>query len=174
MFLLHNLLDFINLKLARIFAQIINTSFMYSFFKYFHSGLRYVVLILVLAAIIQSLLGWMGKKTYTEGNRKINLFALISVHTQLIIGLILYFLSPLVNFSGATMKDPIARYWTVEHITMMIIAIVLITVGYSRSKRVLLPEKKHFNIFIFYFLALIIVIVTLILSGRGVLNVSKQ
>ncbi len=145
---------------------------MYLFFKYLHSGLRYVVLILVVAAVIQALLGWLVKKTYTEGNRKLNLFALISAHTQLIIGLVLYFLSPLVNFSGAAMKDPTTRYWTVEHITMMIIAIVLITVGYVRSKRVLVPEKKHANIFIFYFLAIIIVVVTLILSHRGVLGMS--
>ncbi len=147
---------------------------MYSFFKYFHSGLRYIVLILVLAAIIQSLLGWIGKKTYTESNRKLNLFALISAHTQLLVGLVLYFLSPLVQFSGATMKNATSRYWTVEHISMMIIAIALITIGYARSKRILLPEKKHSNVFIFYFLALLIVIITLILSGRGVLNVSNQ
>ncbi len=145
---------------------------MYPFFKYLHSGLRYIVLILVVLAIIQTLLGWLGKKTYTEGNRKLNLFALISAHTQLIIGLVLYFLSPLVQFSKATMKDATARYWTVEHITMMIIAIVLITVGYVRSKRALLPEKKHFNIFVFYLLAVIIVIVTLVLSHRGVLGMS--
>ncbi len=70
------------------------------------------------------------------------------------------------------MKDATARYWTVEHITMMIIAIVLITVGYVRSKRALLPEKKHFNIFVFYLLTVIIVIVTLVLSHRGVLGMS--
>ncbi len=143
---------------------------MYTFFKYLHSGLRYVVLILVVFATIQALLSWIGKKPYTETNRKLNLFALISAHTQLLIGLILYFfLSPLVQFSGAAMKNATTRYWTVEHITMMIIAVVLITIGYSRSKKILLPEKKHFNIFIFYLSAIIIVIVTLILSHRGVL-----
>ena len=145
---------------------------MYPFFKYFHSGLRYIVLVLVVAAVIQSLLGWLGKKTYTEGNRKLNLFALISAHTQLLIGLVLYFLSPLVQFSKGAMKNPETRYWTAEHITMMILAIILITVGYSRSKKVLLPEKKHLNIFIFYFLAVLIVVVTLILSHRGVLGMS--
>ncbi len=145
---------------------------MYPFFKYFHSGLRYIVLLLVVAAVIQSLLGWLGKKTYTEGNRKLNLFALISAHTQLLIGLVLYFLSPLVQFSKGAMKNPVTRYWTAEHITMMILAIILITVGYSRSKKVLLPEKKHLNIFIFYFLAVLIVVVTLILSHRGVLGMS--
>lgn len=142
---------------------------MYTFFKHLHSGLRYIVLLLVIAAVIQALLGWIGKKTYTERNRKLNLFALISAHTQLLIGLVLYFISPLVQFSGAAMKDANARYWTVEHISMMIIAIALITIGYSRSKKVLLPEKKHFTIFVFYLLAIIIVIVTLILSGRRVL-----
>ncbi|RYY26367.1 MAG: cytochrome B [Sphingobacteriaceae bacterium] len=146
---------------------------MYSFFKYFHSGLRYLVLILVLAAIIQSFLGWIGRKPYSEGNRKLNLFALIAAHTQLIIGLILYFISPLVQFSKASMKDATARYWTVEHISMMIIAIALITIGYARSKRVSAPEKKHFTVFIFYFLAIIIVVITLILSGRGVFNASN-
>jgi uncharacterized membrane protein len=145
---------------------------MYPFFKYLHSGIRYIVLILVVVAIIQALLGWLGKKTYTEGNRKVNLFALISAHTQLLIGLVLYFLSPLVQFAGTAMKDRTTRYWTVEHITMMIIAVVLITIGYSRSKKVLSPEKKHSNIFIFYFLAAIIVVVTLILSQRGVLGMS--
>ena len=145
---------------------------MYPFFKYFHSGLRYLVLILVLAAIIQALLGWTGKKAYTEGNRKLNLFALISVHTQLLIGLVLYFLSPLVQFSRTAMKYSTTRYWTAEHITMMIVAITLITIGYSRSKKVSTPEKKHFNIFVFYLSALLIVVATLILSRRGVLGMS--
>lgn len=145
---------------------------MYIFLKHLHSGLRYAVLLLVVAAIIQALLGWIGKKTYTDGNRKLNLFALISAHTQLLIGLVLYFISPLVQFSGAAMKDATARYWTVEHISMMIIAIALITIGYSRSKKVLVPEKKHFNIFVFYLLAIIIVIITLVLSGRGVFIMS--
>ncbi len=146
---------------------------MYPFLKYLHSGLRYVVLILVVLAIVQSLLGWLGKKTYTEGNRKLNLFALISAHTQLLVGLVLYFVSPLVQFSGAAMKNRESRYWTVEHITMMIIAVVLITIGYSRSKKALPEANKHFNIFIFYLLAALIVIVTLVLSQRGVLSMSK-
>src|SRR5580692_9020103 len=102
---------------------------MYQIFKELHSWFRYVVFILVLAAIIQSLLGWFGKKPYTEVNRKINLFALISAHTQLLIGIVLYFLSPFVKFNHYTMKDPTTRYFTVEHWVMMLIAIALITIG---------------------------------------------
>ncbi|HEY4327429.1 MAG TPA: cytochrome B [Mucilaginibacter sp.] len=138
---------------------------LYSIFKNLHSGFRYIVFILVLIAIVQSLLGWLGKKPYTEVNRKVNLFALISAHTQLLIGIILYFLSPYVQFNGNTMKDATTRYFTVEHWVMMIIAIVLITIGYSKSKKILLPEGKHKTIAIFYTIALL-VIVGAIMAGK--------
>jgi MFS family permease len=144
----------------------------YSFFKYFHSGFRYVVIILVLLAIFQSLAGWLGKRPYTEGNRKVNLFALISVHTQFLLGIILYFLSPFVQFNSQTMKNFDARYWTVEHLTMMLIAIALITIGHSKSKKIALAEGKHKTIAIFYTLALAIVVAAIILSKRGLLGIS--
>lgn len=138
---------------------------LYSIFKNLHSGFRYIVFVLVLIAIIQSLLGWLGKKPYTEVNRKINLFALISAHTQLLIGIILYFLSPYVQFNSNTMKDATTRYFTVEHWVMMIIALVLITIGHSKSKKIQLPESKHKTIAIFYTIALLI-IVGAIMAGK--------
>ena len=137
----------------------------YEIFKDLHSGFRYVVFLLVLIAIIQSLLGWIGDKPYTETNRKINLFALISAHTQLLIGIILYFLSPYVQFNSNTMKDATTRYFTVEHWVGMIIAIILITIGHSKSKKIVLPESKHKTIATYYIIALIIIIGTIV-SGH--------
>jgi len=116
--------------------------------------------------------GWLGKKSFSEGQRKLNLFTLISVHTQLLIGLVLYFLSPFVQFNSQTMKDDTTRYWTVEHLTAMIIAIVLITVGHSKSKKAALPEGKNKAIAVFYTLALVIVIVTIILAKRGLFGMT--
>lgn len=130
----------------------------YEFFKGLHSGFRYVVFLMVVLAIIQSLLGWLGKKPYTELNRKVNLFALISAHTQLLIGIILFFLSPNVQFNSDTMKNDTTRYFTVEHWVMMVIAIVLITIGHSKSKKAVLPENKHKTIAIFYIIAFLIII----------------
>jgi uncharacterized membrane protein SirB2 len=144
----------------------------YSFFLHLHSGFRYIVLVLVLLAIIVAWAGWLGNKSYSEGNRKLNLFALISAHTQLLIGIVLYFLSPFVQFNGQTMKDASARYWTVEHLTGMIIAIVLITVGHAKSKRGTSSAGKHKNIAIFYTLALVIIVATIVLSKRGLLGMS--
>ena len=139
---------------------------MYEFFKYLHSGFRFVVLLLILLAIVQSLAGWLGKKNYSQGNRKLNLFAMITAHIQLLIGLAVYFISPFVQFGSNTMKEATTRYWTVEHIAMMIFAIVLITIGHSKSKKAVLPEAKHRAIAIFYTLAAIIVVVAIIQSKR--------
>lgn len=137
----------------------------YLFFKYLHSGFRYIVFIFLLIAIVQSLLGWIGKKPFSEANRKINLFTLIAAHSQLFIGIVLYFLSPYVQFNSGTMKNATTRYFTAEHWVMMLIAIILITIGYSKSKKITLPENKHKTIAIFYTIAFLIVVIA-ILSGH--------
>jgi len=144
----------------------------YQFFLYFHSGFRYIVMVLVLLAILGALAGWLGKKPYTDGNRKLNMFAMISAHTQFLLGIILYFLSPFVVFAKATMKDATSRYWTVEHIAMMLFAIVLITIGHSKSKKAVLPEAKHRSIAVFYILALIVIAVAIIQSQRPFFGMS--
>ena len=145
---------------------------MYIILKQLHSGFRYIVFILFVLALAQALIGLFGKKPYTNGNRKINLFALISAHTQLLIGLILYFVSPLVqlNNMGAAMKDTVVRYWTVEHGVMMIFAIVLITVGHSKSKKALDGINKHRAIAMYYGLAIIVVLVAIFQSGRPIIG----
>jgi len=137
----------------------------YSIFRQLHSGFRYIIFVLLIAAIIQSLLGWLNRKPYTELNRKINLFTLISAHTQLLIGIVLFFISPNVQFNANTMKNDTTRYFTVEHWVMMLIAIAFITIGYSRSKNIVMPESKHKIVAIYYLIGLLIIIGT-ILAGR--------
>jgi len=123
---------------------------MYQILKSAHSGWRYLVLILLVLAIVQALSGWLGKKPYTEGNRKINLFTLIFVHTQVLIGLVLYFLSPLVKAG--------INYWKMEHISMMIFAAVLVTIGNARGKKGDDATAKHRGVALYFTLALIVII----------------
>lgn len=139
----------------------------YSLLLNLHSYWRYAVLILLILAILAALAGWFGKKSYKEGNRKLNLFTLISTHIQFLLGLVLYFLSPFVKTGdmGTAMKDGNLRYWTVEHTVMMLIAIVFITVGHSKSKKLLDGVAKHRTIGIFYSLALIIILVAIMMMG---------
>ncbi|MBB5397884.1 cytochrome B [Mucilaginibacter sp. AK015] len=140
----------------------------YKFFLEFHSGFRYVVFVMVVIAIFSAFAGWFGKKTYSDGNRKFNLFTMISVHTQILLGLVLYFLSPFVKFAGGVMKDPASRYWTVEHISMMIIAMILVTIGHSKSKKAILPGDKHKAIAVFYTAAFVIIVVAIALMTKDV------
>jgi hypothetical protein len=70
------------------------------------------------------------------------------------------------------MKNFDTRYWTVEHAIAMLIAIALITIGHSKSKKIALPEGKHKTIAIFYTLALAIIVAAIILSKRGLLGIS--
>lgn len=128
---------------------------LYDILKSAHSGWRYLVLILLVVAVIQALSGWLGKKVYTEGNRKLNVFTLISAHIQLVLGVVLYFLSPLTK---GPMGEALYRYWKVEHVTMMVIAIVLITVGNAKSKKVADSIAKHKNIAIFFGIALVLIL----------------
>ena len=146
---------------------------MYSFLKNFHSGFRYIVFLLIVIAIVQSIAGLLGKKPYTDANRKMNLFAMISAHTQLLVGLILYFVSPLVSFTKGAMKNDVTRYFTAEHILMMIVAIVLITIGHSKSKKATSPEAKHKAIAIFYTIALLVVVGALLAGHLPIFGKNK-
>ncbi|MFC5283730.1 cytochrome B [Pedobacter alpinus] len=130
---------------------------MYTGLLHLHSILRYVVLILVLLSIFQAFAA--GSKPYTPANKKVNLFALISTHIQLLLGLVLYFISPNVDFSR--MSEPTFRYWNVEHISMMILATILITIGYSKSKKAVDAKAKHKAIYIFYTIAIVVVLLAI-------------
>lgn len=145
---------------------------MYSTLFGLHSGLRYIVLLLLAVALLLSLIGLFGKKPYSEMNRKVNLFAMISTHTQFLVGLILYFFSPVVNYSNMAeaMKDATTRYWTVEHAVMMLFSIVLITVGHSRSKKATDAVNKHRAIALYYGLAVLVILVAIYQSGRPILG----
>jgi hypothetical protein len=145
---------------------------MYSTLLGLHSGLRYLVLLLLAVSLLLAIVGLFGKKPYTQTNRKLNLFAMISTHTQFLVGLILYFFSPLVNYSnmGQAMKETMTRYWTVEHFVMMLFAIVLITLGHSRSKKAAVDFNKHRSIALYYGLAVLVIVVAIYQSGRPILG----
>lgn len=135
----------------------------YGILKSAHSGWRYIVFALLVIAVLQALAGWFGKKSYTEGNRKLNVFTLISAHIQFLFGLILYFVSPLTK---GEMGDPFGRYWKVEHISIMILAVILITIGNSRSKKLKDATAKHKSIAIFFGIALVVVVAAIFMMTK--------
>jgi len=124
-----------------------------------HSYWAYLVLLVLLLAVINALSGVFGKKEYTAKAFRISLFALIVSHIQLTIGLILYFVSPRFGIwselgMGGVMKDAVNRLYLVEHPLINIIAVALITIGYSKHKKKLTSAPKYKTIAIFYVIAL--------------------
>ena len=141
--------------------------YMYAGLLSLHSYLRWVILILAVVAIYKSWSGMTGGKTFTAGDRKTGLFLMIAAHTQLLVGLYLYFAGPwgLANIQnlgfGPVMKDSVARFYAVEHIFGMLVAIVLITIGRGAAKKAIPDAAKHKRSFWFFLVALIIILATI-------------
>lgn len=137
---------------------------MYTTIQFIHSYWAYLVLLVVLLATINALAGFFSKREYGAKDFRISLFALIFTHIQLLIGLILYFVSPLgfQNIGavgmGEIMKNSEFRLYAVEHPLIMILTVVFITIGYSKHKKNLLSHKKFKTLSIFYTIALVLML----------------
>ncbi len=129
-------------------------------FIYLHSILRYFILLFALIVVVQSLIGMLGKKKFKTGNKQSALVLLIFCDLQLLLGLALYFLTGTINkFSdGDVMKDPVKRFWAVEHGVSMLIAIILVHIGYSFTKKLMDDDRKFKRIFWCVFIALILIV----------------
>ena len=110
---------------------------MYPILVHLHSGFRWILLVTLVLAIIQTAGKLSGNHSFTDKDKKMPLFAFISCHIQLLVGLILYAISPKVVFSDESMKNAMSRFFLVEHTSMMILAIIIISVGYIMAKKVI-------------------------------------
>lgn len=133
---------------------------MYETVFFIHSWWAYLVLLVLIIATVNAIIGFSSKKDYGAIDFRLALFTLIVSHIQLLIGIVLYFVSPYFKAfgqggMGTVMKDSTLRLYLVEHPLMMIIAVVLVTVGYSRHKKKLVSKPKFKTLSIFYGLALI-------------------
>ncbi|NRA49003.1 MAG: cytochrome B [Phaeodactylibacter sp.] len=138
---------------------------MYNILKHAHSGLRWLLLAALIYALIKGYQSWKGGKAF---NKPSALIGLILSHIQLIIGLLLYFVfSPLVNFEEGFMKNAVTRFYSVEHLFTMILAIILITVGYSRGKRKPTGDAAGKSIFVFYLIGLVLILLGIPWPFRG-------
>jgi hypothetical protein len=136
---------------------------MYQIIQTLHSYLAYVVLALLFFAVANAIIGLVGKKMFTlEKDFRISLFTLILSHIQLLVGLLLFFISAnglqAIQALGMGGLNAPARLLAVEHPFINIIAIVLITIGWSRHKKVMEAGKKFKSIALFYGLGLLLIL----------------
>ena len=136
---------------------------MYIGFLHLHSFLRWLILLTGFIAVFMSFRGWLGKKDWTNFDNILGTTFTSLLDVQLLIGLVLYlFLSPLTstafNDFGAAMKNPDLRFYAVEHILAMIIALVIVHLGRIRSKKADLPVMKHRAAAVFYTIGMILIL----------------
>lgn len=152
---------------------------MFTGMLHLHSFLRWVILLLILVAIFRSISAIAGKKPFTAGDKKTGLFLMISCDIMLLIGLYLWFVGDkglaLIKGlgMGEVMKNAVTRFYVVEHMLGMIVAIALVHVGKSFAKKNIPDTLKHRRTILFFALALLVILITIpwpfreIGAGRG-------
>ena len=129
---------------------------MNSFLTSMHSGLRWVVLLLLIFSILNAI---VRRNTYEKKDRLLYMFTMVSMHVQLVIGLVLYFfISQKVVFIDGWMKVKLYRFYGMEHLVGMILAIALVTIGHISSKKQTEAKSKHKRILIWYTIGLILIL----------------
>lgn len=132
--------------------------------KHAHSGWAYLLLLVLGIATINSLIGFFTKKEFGNRDFSLALVGLIVTHIQLLLGLALWFSGPyfkvlLEDFGGLMSKDMRGiRLLALEHPLTMIIAIALLTIGYSKHKKKIVSHGKFKMLAIFYTIAFILVL----------------
>lgn len=130
--------------------------------KEIHSYWAYLVLLILIFTVVNAIIGFTQKKEFKDKDLRLGLFTLIVSHIQLLIGLGWYFMSPwfkaLKADAGAVMGDKATRLLAVEHPIMMILAIVFITIGWSKHKKKTEDAAKFKTFVIFYGIALLLIL----------------
>ncbi|MGB0892673.1 MAG: hypothetical protein ACPGUU_09995 [Flavobacteriaceae bacterium] len=125
--------------------------------KSIHSYWAFIVLAVLIYTVINAIIGLKQKKEFTHKEFRLGLFSLITAHIQLLVGFLVYFVGGFQKGLG-DMKDSAVRLLALEHPLMMIIAITLITIGWSKHKKQVKSEAKFKTFTIFYGLALVLIL----------------
>ncbi|MBK8049041.1 MAG: hypothetical protein IPK16_19185 [Anaerolineales bacterium] len=125
-----------------------------------HNLMRWVVVILAIYALVRVYMGWLGKKEFTETDRKALSFSSIGLDIQVLLGLVVYFMGGWFNvFGNMGSASGKVRFYGVEHITMMLIAVVLAHLGVVMSKKAATPAGKFKRAAIYVTLSVLAVLV---------------
>ena len=143
---------------------------MYTGFLHLHDILRWLLLLILVITVVKYMAGWLGNQLWTKTDNILGIVSTGLMDLQLLTGLILYFfLSPLTKIAfsdmGAAMKNADLRFYAVEHITLMLIVVVLVHIGRAKSKKNI-PDTSKFKVAAIYFLIALVLIVAGVPWGR--------
>ncbi len=150
---------------------------MYEILKNLHSWNRYILLIALIFVLFRAYSGWLGKKQYGKVDNAVSAAALGFTHLQLLLGLLLYVISPRTNEAfadmGSAMKNTWLRYFAIEHILVMLIAVAAIQIGRTLSKKAANDEQKFKKLAIWTSVGVGLIILSLAPKGLLFGNVAE-
>jgi len=143
-----------------------------SFLQFLHSLLRWLILFFAIVTIVNSVSGMSGTKPFTGRNKKIAMLLMICCDIQLLLGLGLYFMGGwwTALTSGTAMTNKVSRFFSVEHTFGMLVAIILIHLGYAATKKNIGDSSKFKRLFWFTLVALLIILGTIPWPGREMIG----
>lgn len=137
---------------------------MYRFVLFGHAYLRWFVLLAAVLVLVRSFTGWRSRREWEPGDEKLHFALIAGVDLQLLLGLILYFISPItrgfMSDAGTAMKDPLLRFFAMEHLVGMLIAVALFHVGRAVSKKAVGPAR-HKKVFTFTLIGAIVALLAI-------------
>lgn len=133
----------------------------YSILRHAHSVNRWFVLLFLILSLVLAVIKMESKKEYSSFDRLSSMLTMSFTHLQLLLGVVLYFISGKVVFSSASFKNDMLRFFLVEHVGLMLVAIAIITIGYSKIKKAADSRMKRKRTLIYYGIALIIILLSL-------------
>lgn len=135
---------------------------MYTFTLALHSLNRWAVLISLILICVTSFLGWKRQLAFDRKNGILQTITLSLAHLQLVIGLYLYFISPISNYFLSHFSEAVhereLRFFGMEHILVMLLAIILITIGSSKVKKATADVQKFKLQFIWFGIGLLLIL----------------
>ena len=138
---------------------------MYQTLTFYHSIIRWLVLISLIIAICRAYKGFISKTVFTKTDNAIRHWTATVAHIQLVIGIILYSQSPIIRYFWNNMNEAIRNFDTaffaLIHILLMLAAIVLITIGSALSKRKEVDREKFKTMLVWFFISLLIIFIAI-------------
>ena len=135
---------------------------MYTTILTLHSIFRWLVLALLMAAIVRAYIGWLGKQEFTNRDNLLRQATASIAHIQLVMGLWLYSVSPLIDYFLRHYKDAVhmrqIRFFGMEHSLMMLVAIIIITIGSVKAKRKTTDIARFKTMAIWFTIGLVVIV----------------
>lgn len=135
---------------------------MYSILTGLHSMMRWLVLASLVYGMYRAYRGWFTAKRFSRFDNSVRHTTATIAHIQLMIGLLLYFISPLVSYFLHNFKTAVherqVRFFGMEHSIMMLLGIVVITIGSAKAKRKITDKAKFRTMAIWFTIGLLIIL----------------